>query len=205
MNTASGSDPPRSGPRRDEAGGSKRSSPRKFSEHTYPYTEARKFGIPIGLKHKHRREFWRGRRSETDSVRSGPSGRGRPRAARRIFVQGGGGGGWARRCRRRGPIFAVLGGFGLESNSKSPGCTRFLVRANLELQHPAPIIHIHAGPHERGGSPACTSQTRNCRPSPRWADLAVQDQTVASPLLPQVRRMRARLLSGCPSLVNDRG
>ena len=57
--------PPRSGRSRAKPEGQSVESAK--CSPTHPYTEARKFGIPIGLKHKHRREF-----PERAAVRTDP-------------------------------------------------------------------------------------------------------------------------------------
>ena len=124
------------------AGGSKRSSPRKVLRTYIPlsgspeiwYKEWAETQTPLRVLE---------RAAVRDVSRSfRPLGRRRPRAARRIFVQGGGGGGWARVCRRCGPVFAVLGAFGWNRTS-SRDCTRFLSGYTLGGAQLGTAIGVH--------------------------------------------------------------
>ncbi len=109
MNTASEPDPLRRA-RPGRAGGSNRSSPRKVLRNIPLYGSPEIWYKEGAEAQTPPRASGEGGGQRQYPVRSGPSGRKRPYAARRGFVQGGGGGGRARRSRRRGAYFRGLGG-----------------------------------------------------------------------------------------------
>ena len=123
---------PGSGPLLGEAGGSKQSSPPNVLRTYVPlagspeiwYTYWADAQTPL-------RVLERAAVRNGNPVRSGPSGRGRPCAALRIFVQGGGGGGRARRSRRWGRFSRSWGHWGWNRISRRDCHTGLLSGVNL--------------------------------------------------------------------------